>query len=75
MPRETVMGTEGESMVRVGWNHHGGVQLGAGVGREFTFTDGPDRYSDLWVNLNRQGCNELIRHLRRARDAAFGADA
>lgn len=29
----------------------------------------------LWANLDRRGCNELIRQLRQARDDAFGADA
>lgn len=28
-----------------------------------------------WVTLNRDGLNRLIRALRKARDAAFGADA
>lgn len=30
--------------------------------------------SGLWADLNRRGCNDLIRVLRRARDAAFGRD-
>lgn len=32
-------------------------------------------YAGLWATLDRQGCNRLIRVLRRARDSAFGADA
>lgn len=28
-----------------------------------------------WSHLNRDGCNRLIRLVRKARDAAFGADA
>lgn len=28
----------------------------------------------VWANLDRAGCNRLIRTLRRARDAAFGRD-
>jgi hypothetical protein len=28
-----------------------------------------------FLNLDRSGCNRLIQTLRRARDAAFGADA
>lgn len=27
-----------------------------------------------WVDLNRQSINDLIRHLRQARDDAFGKD-
>lgn len=28
----------------------------------------------LYVDLDRRGCNDMIRHLRRARDRAFGRD-
>lgn len=28
-----------------------------------------------WVNLDRAGCNRLVKLVRKARDAAFGADA
>lgn len=31
-------------------------------------------YAGVWAGLDRQGCNHLIRILRRARDAAFGRD-
>jgi hypothetical protein len=31
-------------------------------------------YAGLWADLDRRGCNELIRVLRRARDSAFGRD-
>lgn len=31
-------------------------------------------YRGVWSHLDRQGCNNLIRVLRRARDAAFGRD-
>lgn len=31
-------------------------------------------YQGVWANLDRKGCNDLIRILRRARDAAFGRD-
>lgn len=33
------------------------------------------RSDGLWATLDREGCNRLIRSVRRARDAAFGADA
>jgi hypothetical protein len=31
-------------------------------------------YSGVWTDLDRKGINDLIRVLRRARDAAFGRD-
>jgi hypothetical protein len=34
----------------------------------------PWAYSSVWARLDRYGVNRLIRQLRRARDAAFGAD-
>jgi len=37
--------------------------------------DGESGYRGLWATLDRRGCNQLIRFLRRARDTAFGADA
>ena len=32
-------------------------------------------FNGWFVTLDREGCNRAIRALRRARDAAFGADA
>lgn len=31
-------------------------------------------YQGIWAQLDRKGCNDLIRVVRRARDAAFGQD-
>lgn len=31
-------------------------------------------YAGVWSDLDRQGCNRLIKLLRHARDAAFGKD-
>ena len=81
MPRENVFGTDGTA-VKVGWSSQGGsVQIGAGAAFPFTFVEPlpagvtvDGQYNDLWINLDRQGCNDLIRHIRRARDAAFGRD-
>ncbi len=36
--------------------------------------DGMDE-GTKFLNLDRNGCNRMIQTLRRARDAAFGADA
>lgn len=33
-----------------------------------------NQYAGLWCTLDRQGCNRMIRILRKARDAAFGRD-
>lgn len=33
-----------------------------------------NQYAGLWSTLDRQGCNRLIRIVRKARDAAFGRD-
>ena len=79
MPRERVQGTDADgTMVKVGWDQHGSVQVGVGGPHEFQFTSLPEgvssSYSDLWATMDRKGINDLIRHLRRARDAAFGRD-
>lgn len=82
MPRESVYGMDGDNTAaKVGWHPQGNVQIGVSAAGEFTFNtptpgavsvSGP--YSDLWVSLDRKGVNDLIRILRRARDAAFGKD-
>lgn len=82
MPRESVYGTDDSGYaVKVGWERDKHVQVGVGGPVEFTFTTPlPEgvtvapTYDGLWVTMTRQGINDLIRHLRRARDAAFGAD-
>ncbi len=35
---------------------------------------GSPSYTGVWSTLNREGCNRLIKTVRRARDAAFGRD-
>lgn len=71
MPRETVTGQAGGYNVKVGWQAAGGVQVGIADG---SFTIGGAVYDSVWVHLDRRGINDLIRHLRRARDQAFGRD-
>lgn len=68
MPRETIgRVTEGERYnVKVGWDHMGSVQVGVDE------TPAVVGETGAWVTLDRHGCNDLIRILRRARDAAFG---
>lgn len=71
MPREVVTGQTGGYNVKVGWQSAGGVQVGVTDGR---FTIDGEVHDSVWSHLDRRGCNDLIRHLRRARDAAFGVD-
>lgn len=35
---------------------------------------GSEEFKGLWSTLDRDGCNRLIKVLRRARDSAFGRD-
>lgn len=59
--------------VKVGWNRETGVVQIATV----TENEDVDPFSveaGLHVNLDRRGINTLIRHLRHARDQAFGRD-
>lgn len=44
------------------------IAEGAEASRRKTWADG------FYVTLDRNGINDLIRHLRRARDQAFGRD-
>lgn len=81
MPRESVYGTDDSGhAVKVGWERDKHVQVGVGGPVDFIFTtplpEGvtADVHNGLWVTMTRQGINDLIRHLRRARDAAYGRD-
>lgn len=89
MPKEAVYGEQMQAtsesapivpIVEVRWGRDGGyVQVVskatdasdgrfAGDSEETHFTDG------YHVDLSRHAINDLIRHLRRARDQAFGRD-
>ena len=86
MPKEYVygpatwpdeQGVDGENVryqicASIGWNREtGDVQLATiRNGSEASFE--PD--DGLYMDLDRKAINQLIRHLRRARDAAFGRD-
>ena len=68
MPRETIVSDPYLRRLRVGWDRMGNVQVGVDVeGAEVG-------ESGLWADLDRKGCNDLIRVVRRARDSAFGRD-
>lgn len=72
MPRETIRSVDEEFLLKVGWDHLGSVQVG--IAAPGTLKLGDQHFDSLWSTLDRQGCNDLIRLLRRARDAAFGRD-
>ena len=68
-------------IVEVGWSRTAGdVQVASRIRECEVFFD-PDRPDapipceyGFYVSLDRAGVNELIRHLRKARDQAFGRD-
>lgn len=86
MPKEIVYGEMrvpaelGEKpVVEVGWNReHGSVQIVSkvlsAIGGRFVEDEGIHYTDGMYVDLDRRGINDLIRHLRRARDSAFGRD-
>lgn len=57
--------------VHVGWSRNRYVEIGTATFE--VSTEGVQ--SGHFVSLDREGCNQLIRSVRRARDAAFGRDA
>jgi hypothetical protein len=63
----------------VGWSSDRGVQIGltAGPSAKIRVDEGNTggETDSLWLDLDRDAINRLIRTLRRARDAAYGADA
>lgn len=80
MPKETVRsayagGREmNEPEVRVGWSRETGhVQLGTVMDDEAVLQPTPEG-NGWFVTLDRAGINALVRHLRRARDQAYGRD-
>lgn len=68
-------------VVDIGWSREAGdVQIATRL-REYEVFYDPERPDGpipcqygFYVTLNRTGINDLIRHLRKARDQAFGRD-
>lgn len=58
--------------VHVGWSRQGYVEVGVA---EFAIATQDNEGGGHYTTLDRAGLNRLIRTLRKARDAAFGADA
>jgi hypothetical protein len=86
MPRERIGGGEGHP-TEVTWSRGGeSVQVGTvtvdgsslpELVERFTQQEGVEASSvmqGLFGHLDRDGCNQLIKVLRRARDQAFGRD-
>jgi hypothetical protein len=75
MPKETihpsvpVEDAKELNLVDVGWHNNGHVAIGVRPAGQAGPEDG------LFADLDRDQINKLIRTLRRARDAAYGADA
>lgn len=56
--------------VHVGWSRDQYVEVGVAE-----FTPSTEGHTDgMFLSLSRQGVNDLIKALRRGRDAAFGRD-
>jgi len=84
-PRPNPNGTDADVRVEVGWSREQYVQIATrklreGADRNAEFVEATDdeplRYAweGSFVDLDRWQINDLIRHLRRARDQAFGRD-
>lgn len=68
---------EGNARVCVQYSHGQGVNVGVQRATPDLQSDGLPTYDadgGRWSDLDRTGCNNLIRALREARDKAFGRD-
>lgn len=89
MPKEIIRDGADQFHVIVGWQRDCDVQVGIQtsdgrpIGEHLTVTEADDNgvtisrpagFDSLWGSLNRAALNELIRVLRKARDAAYGRD-
>lgn len=86
MPRENIRNPRAEAtdevvdLIAVGWRNEGdvgSVQLGVVETARVNISVGGKPLDDkgLFMDLDRQQINRLIRNLQRARDQAYGADA
>jgi hypothetical protein len=60
--------------VQVGWDKTGSYDEAVQVATVDATLDMHSAESGWWVGLDRDGCNRLIRALRKARDGAYGRD-
>jgi hypothetical protein len=83
MPKEKVYDQVKLYDATVGWRPDGYVQVGIEshegipLSKLLSGPDGesPADFTGLWGTFDRDGCNRLIRAIRKARDSAYGADA
>lgn len=75
MPKENINCIAMDGLrVEVGWQADRHVQVATTYTHsKLTLDDEP--FNGWHATLDREGINRLIRSLRKARDAAFGADA
>jgi len=78
MPKEIIrnasqLGTDDQCHFEIRWNRDQYVQVATVKKDDDYHKDGA--VTGLFVDMDRDGLNEAIRVLRRARDQAFGADA
>lgn len=78
--REALAGQVATALVEhvaIGWTKdYGPVQIGMVNGDTVDLTiNGEPSNGGLWMDLDREQINRLIRSLRKARDSAYGADA
>lgn len=60
--------------VQVGVVTHDGATLASRLTGEHIDAEEAAQFIGVWGTLDREGCNRMIRALRRARDQAFGRD-
>lgn len=71
LPEGTDTGRVHQRGVKVGWNKKCYVEVG--IAQLDTSTEMVE--NGIFLSLDRDGCNQLIRAVQRARNSAFGRDA
>ena len=74
MPKDNVDCVGDGMRVEVGWEAGGSVQIATTNAQSQLRLNG-EPFNGWFGTLDRRGCNRLIQSVRKARDAAFGADA
>lgn len=83
MPKEVIYTDQKNDFnIQVGWSHNAvqvGIETTSGeplldVLRDLEAGNLTPQFKSVWSNVDRQDINELIKFLRKARDAAFGRD-
>ncbi len=82
MPKDNVNDMVNRDLrAEVAWSPSGYVQVGTtSASSPFRFDPEPgaaegEPFTGWFATLDREGCNRLIRSVRKARDAAYGVDA